>query len=91
MVPLTNAPVDEQIGHWNMVRTQYKEVEYVAIKITKLVIMVYDSICLMCCLNGIICHRSLSAILRKKIGEPKEKNSNLNGFEYMYLSDLKVP
>jgi hypothetical protein len=35
-------------------------------------------------------HRSLSAIPRKKIGEPKGEIRNLNGFEYMYLSDLKV-
>jgi hypothetical protein len=33
----------------------------------------------------------LSAILRKKIGKPKEEIGNLNGFEYMYLRDLKVP
>ncbi len=36
-------------------------------------------------------HHSLSAILRRKIGEPKEEIKKLNGFEYMYLSDLKVP
>jgi hypothetical protein len=41
--------------------------------------------------GSIFCHRSLSAFLRKKIGEPKEEIGNLNGFEYMYLSDLKVP
>jgi hypothetical protein len=41
--------------------------------------------------GGIFCHRSLSAILRRKIGKPKEEIRNLNGFEYMYLSDLKVP
>jgi hypothetical protein len=41
--------------------------------------------------GGIFCHRSLSAILRKKIRKPKEEIGNLNGFEYMYLSDLKVP
>ncbi len=41
--------------------------------------------------GGIFCHRSLSAILRKKLGKPKEEIGNLNGFEYMYLSDLKVP
>jgi hypothetical protein len=44
-----------------------------------------------CCLGGIFCHHSLSAILRKKIGKSKEELGNLNGFEYMYLSDLKVP
>jgi hypothetical protein len=25
------------------------------------------------------------------LGEPKEEIGNLNGFEYMYLSDLKIP
>jgi hypothetical protein len=29
--------------------------------------------------------------LEGKIGKPKEEIGNLNGFEYMYLSDLKVP
>ncbi len=39
--------------------------------------------------GGIFCHRSLSAILRRKIGKPRKELRNLNGFEYMYLSDLK--
>jgi hypothetical protein len=26
-----------------------------------------------------------------KLGKPKEKIGNLNGFDYMYLSGLKVP
>jgi hypothetical protein len=29
--------------------------------------------------------------LRRKISKPKEEIENLNGFEYMYLSDIKVP
>ncbi len=41
--------------------------------------------------GSIFCHRSLSAFLRKKIGKPKEETGNLNGFEHMYLGDLKVP
>jgi hypothetical protein len=41
--------------------------------------------------GGISCHRSLSAILRMKKGKPKGEIGNLSGFEYMYLSDLKVP
>jgi hypothetical protein len=73
-----------------MIKKQYKEVEYVAVKMTKLVVMSYDSIFSMCCLGGIFCYRSLLAIRRKKIGECKEEIGNLNGFEYMYLSDLKV-
>ncbi len=41
--------------------------------------------------GGIFPHLSLSAILRRNIGKPKEEIGSLNGFEYMYLSDLKVP
>jgi hypothetical protein len=41
-------------------------------------------------IDGIFCHSSLSAILRREIVEPKEEIGNLNGFEYMYLSDPKV-
>jgi hypothetical protein len=29
---VTNTPVDERIGHWNMVEKQNEEVEYVAVK-----------------------------------------------------------
>jgi hypothetical protein len=42
----------------------------------------------MCGCRWIFCHQSLLAILRRKIGEPKEEIGNLNGFEFMYLSDL---
>ena len=35
IIIVTNAPVDEQIGHWNVLTKQYKEVECVAVKITK--------------------------------------------------------
>jgi hypothetical protein len=28
---------------------------------------------------------------KTKIGKPKEEIGNLNGFEFMYLSDIKVP
>jgi hypothetical protein len=41
--------------------------------------------------SGIFCHHSLSAILRRKKGKPKEEIGNLTGFEYTYYSDLKVP
>jgi hypothetical protein len=33
----------------------------------------------------------LSFSEEKKLGKPKEEIGNLNGFEYMYLSGLKVP
>ena len=29
---MTNAPEDERIGCWNMVKKRYEEVEYVAVK-----------------------------------------------------------
>jgi hypothetical protein len=48
IVIVTNAPVDEQIGHWNVLKKQYIEVECVAVKIMKLSILCYDSICSMC-------------------------------------------
>jgi hypothetical protein len=73
IIIVMNALVDEWIGSWNVVTKQYEEVEYIAVKITKLVFMSYNSVCLMCCLGGIFCHRSLSAILRKKIGKLKEE------------------
>jgi hypothetical protein len=86
-----DAQVDEQISHCNKVEKQYEEVECVAVKIINLSIICYDSICSICCLGGIFCHPSHSAIPRKKIGKPKEEIKNLNRFKYMYLSDLKVP
>jgi hypothetical protein len=41
--------------------------------------------------SGIFCHQYFSAILRRKIGKPKEEIGNVNGFEYMSLSNLKLP
>jgi hypothetical protein len=43
---LSNAPVEEWIGGWNVNKKQYTEIEYVMVK-TKYFIMSYDSgICL---------------------------------------------
>ncbi len=39
-----------------------------------------DSVWLMCCCWWHICYRSLLAILRKKVGKPKEEIKNLYGF-----------
>jgi hypothetical protein len=61
-----------------MVKRQHKEVECVAVKITNLSIVCYNSICSMCCLGGIFFHRSLSAIPRKKMCELKEEIGNPN-------------
>jgi hypothetical protein len=32
IIIVTNVPVDERIGHWNMVKKQYEEVECVTVK-----------------------------------------------------------
>ncbi len=48
MTSLTDAPVDERIGHCNMLKKWCEEVECDAVKIMKLSILCYDSICLMC-------------------------------------------
>jgi hypothetical protein len=32
IIIVTNSPVDERIGHWNVVNKQYEEVEYVAVE-----------------------------------------------------------
>ncbi len=45
----------------------------------------------MCCSWWHFCYHSLLAILRKKIGKPREEIGNPNGFEYRYLNGLKVP
>ncbi len=44
---MTNAPVEELISHWNVLKTGYEEVGCVAVKITKLSILCEDSICSM--------------------------------------------
>jgi hypothetical protein len=52
--------------------------------------MSYDSLCLMCCHWW---HISLLLPLsypKKETGKPRKEVGNLNGFEYRYLSDLKV-
>ncbi len=46
-----------------------------------------DSVWLMCCHWWHIRYRSLLAILRKKVGEPKEEIRNLYGF-YMNSSNV---
>jgi hypothetical protein len=75
---VTNAPVNEPIGCWNVVKKRDVEIE-----------MILSVQCAV--VGGIFYHCSLSAILRRKIGKPKGEIGDLNEFEYMYLSELKVP
>jgi hypothetical protein len=74
-----------------VVKKRYEEVEYVAVKkqSSLLWVMVLSVQCTT--IGGIFCYHSLSAIPRKKIDKPRKEIGNLNGFECMYLSDLKVP
>jgi hypothetical protein len=74
-----------------MTENIFKRVEYFKVVKTKLTGLYNYLICSMCGHQSIFCHRSLSAFLGKKLGKPTEEIKNLNGFEYMYLSDLKVP
>jgi hypothetical protein len=71
---LTDAPVDECIGCWNMIKKHYKEVEYVAVKWRSQ--LFWGTILSVWCavIGGIFCYSSLSAIPRKKIGKPKKKS-----------------
>ncbi len=70
------------------------EVEYVAVKIKYFIIVSYNST--FCLVNV----QALAVYLANAptqlswegiLGKPKEVIENLNGFEYMYLSNLKVP
>jgi hypothetical protein len=74
-----------------VLKKRCKEVECVAVKIMKLSILCYDSICLMCSHRWHILPPLPLSSPGKEIGKPKEEIGNLNGFEHMYLSDLKVP
>jgi hypothetical protein len=42
-VLVSNAPVEEQIGGWNVYRKQYTEIEYVAVKTKYFIIVSYNS------------------------------------------------
>ncbi len=88
---VNNAPVNEQIGHWNLIKKWHKRVDYVTVKQQSILLWVTILSVQCAVIGGIFCYRSLLAILRRKIGEPRKKIRNLNGFEYRYLSDLKVP
>ncbi len=50
------------------------------VKVVIMIIMSNDPVWLMCCHWWHICYRSLLAILRKKVGKPKEEIRNLYGF-----------
>ncbi len=90
---MLNAPVEERIGGWNVYKKQYTEVEYVAVK-TKYYIMSYDSgFCLVdVWASAVYFSNTPSQLFWEGIlGKHKKEIGNLNGFEYMYLSNLKVP
>ncbi len=74
--------VGNQIGGWNNWWT-IKSYE----KLWLVHICFYLSCC---CWWWHYCHNSLLASLRKKIGNPRKKIRNLNGFKYRYLNVLKV-
>jgi hypothetical protein len=94
MPHVLDAPVEEQIGGWNVDIKQYTEVEYVAVKTKYFIIVSHDS--RFCLVNvqasAVYLANALSQLSWEGIlGKPKEEIGNLNGFECMYLSNLKMP
>ncbi len=94
IIIVSNAPVEERIGDWNVSIKQYTEVEYVTSVNKVFIIVSYNS--RFCLVNN-----QASAVYLANapsqfswegiLGKPKEEIRNLNGFESMYLSNLKVP
>ncbi len=88
-----NTPVEEQIGGCNVGKEQFTEVEHVAVKM-KNFIMSYNSGFYLVNVRALEVYfaNAPSQLCQEGIlGKPKEEIGNLNGFEYMYLSNLKVP
>jgi hypothetical protein len=93
IIIVSKAPVEEQIGGWNVGKKGYTEVEYLTVK-KKYFIMSYNSgFCLVDVQASAVYFANAPSqlFLEGKLGKPKEETGNLDGFEYMYLSDLKVP
>ncbi len=65
-------------ANWWLVFYWCRRVE--CINVVIMIIMSNDSVWLMCCCWWHICYHSLLAILRKKVGKPKEEIRNLYGF-----------
>ncbi len=82
---------EERIGIWNVVKKAIYRSWVFCCKIMKWFIISYNSVWLMCSCWWHISPPLALSYSEKKIGKPKEEIRNLNGFEYMYLSDLKVP
>ncbi len=90
---MLNAPLEERIGGWSVDKKRYTKVEYVVVK-TKYFIMSYNSgFCLVNvrALAVYFVNAPSQVFCEGKLGKPMEEIGNLNGFEYMYLSDHKVP
>ncbi len=94
-VKLLNTPVEEQIGGWKVDINWYtEEVEYVVVKTKYFIIVRYNSrFCLIYVQASVVYLANAPSQLSWEgiLGKPKEEIRNLNGFEYMYLSNLKVP
>ncbi len=94
IIIVLNAPVEEQIGGWNVLIKQYTEVEYVVVKRKYFIILSYNSrFCLVDVQASVVYLANAPSQLSWEgiLGEPKEEIGNLTGFEYMYLSNLKLP
>ncbi len=74
-------------------KKQYTEVEYVAVITMWLTDYCELQFCLVDVWSSAVYFTNAPSQLfwEEKLGKPKEEIGNLNGFEYMYLSGLKVP
>ncbi len=91
---LSDTPVEEWIGGWNVHITRYTEVEYVAVKTKYFIVVSYSSrFCLVNvqALAVYLANAPFQLSWEGILGKPKEEIGNLNGFEYRYLINLKVP
>ncbi len=73
------ALVGERIGGWYSILKARSNILMIAL-VMKYLKLCYDSVWSMCGCWWHICYRSLLAILRKKVGEPREESRNLYGF-----------
>ncbi len=88
---MNNALVGERIGGWCSILKARNNILVIAL-VTKYYKLCYDSVWSMLDRRRYISPTlPLSVSEKKKLGKPKEEIGNLNGFECMYLSGLKVP
>ncbi len=93
IIIVSSTRVEERNGGWSVDKEQNTKVEYVAVKMKYFITSYNSGFCLVDVWVFVVYFANAPSQLfwEGKLGKPKEEIGNLNGFEYMYLSDLKVP